>query len=121
MEKIAPLYQRSAILVLPYSGSFAGMPAAMAAANGLPVIGTKKAGIPDHLDKWGLWVEEDNPEQLAERILEVLGNEELRRKVSTGLRRRAAEVLSWDVIAQKTLDIYRAAIAAKTRAKAVQK
>ena len=113
MEKIAPLYQRSMVLLLPYSKSFAGMPAAVAAANELPVICTMKAGIPDHLGNWGLWVEEDNPEQLAQRILEVLGDEQLRKTVAAGLRKRADEALSWDLVAQNTLGVYRAAIAAK--------
>ena len=89
------------------------MPAAVAAANELPVVCTKKAGIPDHLGEWGLWVQEENAEELAQRMLEVLGNAELRQKVSAGLRTRAEQVLSWDVIAGKTLDVYRAAINAR--------
>lgn len=113
MEQIPSLYQKSVFLVLPYSGSFAGMPAAVAAANELPVVCTKKAGIPDHLGEWGLWVQEENAEELAQRMLEVLGNAELRQKVSAGLRTRAEQVLSWDVIAGKTLDVYRAAINAR--------
>lgn len=113
IEEMKQLYQRSLCLVLPYTGSFAGLAAATAAANELPVICTKNAGIPDHLDKWGLWIEEENPRQLAERMLEVITNAQLRNDVSRGLRRRAEEALSWDVIAERTLDVYRAALAAK--------
>jgi glycosyltransferase involved in cell wall biosynthesis len=113
VAEVAPLYQHSVMLVLPYSKSFAGEAAATAAANGLPVVCTKKAGIPDHLGDWGVWVEEDNPEQLAERILELLEDEQRRKKISAGLRKRAEDTLNWDLIAEQTLGVYRAAIAAK--------
>ncbi len=112
MVEMGPLYERSLMLLLPYSRSFAGEPAAIAAANGLPVIGTKKAGIPDHLENWCVWVDENNPEQLADRIVELLEDEQLRKNLAAGLRKRAEEALSWDLIARQTMDIYRAAIAA---------
>jgi glycosyltransferase involved in cell wall biosynthesis len=120
MEQIPPLYQLSMMLVLPYSRSFAGGAAAMAAANELPVICTKKAGIPDHLGDWGLWVEEDDPEELAGRILEVLRNKQLRERFAAGLRKRAEEALNWDLVAQETLNVYRAAIEEKARLRALR-
>ncbi|MGB7849189.1 MAG: glycosyltransferase family 4 protein, partial [Candidatus Acidiferrum sp.] len=97
IQEMTHLYQKSLCLVLPYVGSFAGLPVAIAAANELPIVCTKNAGIPDHIGKWGLWVEEENPQQLAEGILEILGNAQLRMEVSSGLRKQAEEVLSWDV------------------------
>ena len=106
MEEISRQYQRSLLCVLPYTGSFAGLPAAMAAANQLPVVCTKKAGLPDHLGDCAVWVNERNPVQLAERILELLQSDERRRELAERLRARAKNVLSWDVIAERTLDVY---------------
>ena len=106
MEEIARQYQRSLACVLPYTGSFAGLPAAMAAANELPVICTKKAGLPDHLADCAVWVDERHPVQLAERIMELLESEERRRELACKLRARAEQFLSWDVIAERTLNVY---------------
>ena len=106
MEEIARQYQRALVCVLPYTGSFAGLPAAMAAANQLPVICTKKAGLPDHLADCAVWVDEGNPEQLADRIMELLQSDERRRELADKLRTRAESFLSWDVIAERTLNVY---------------
>lgn len=106
MEEIARQYQRSLLCVLPYTGSFAGLPAAMAAANQLPVVGTKKAGLPDHLADSAVWVDERNPVQLAERIMELLESDERRRELGDKLLRRAQDYLSWEVIADRTLNVY---------------
>jgi glycosyltransferase involved in cell wall biosynthesis len=101
------LYQRSQLCVLPWEGSFGGYPASLAAACQLPTIATRKAGLPDHLGEDGIWVDEANPEQLAGRIVELLGNPEERREIGSRLLKRAQEMLSWDVIADRTLEVYR--------------
>jgi glycosyltransferase involved in cell wall biosynthesis len=105
-EDMAQLYQRSQVCVLPYTGSFAGLAVSLAAASKLPVVSTRKAGIPDHLGDSGIWVEENNPEQLAERIMELLSNDNMREEIGARLMKRAQGFLSWDVIADRTLEIY---------------
>ena len=102
--------------MLPYTGSFAGLPAATAAACALPVICTRKAGLPDHLGDTGIWIQEDDSTQLANRIMELLANEGLQCEVGAHLLRRAQRYLSWDVIAERTLHVY--AIAARNKASA---
>lgn len=106
IEDIVREYQTNALLVLPYTGSFAGLPAAIAAANGLPVVCTRKAGIPDHLGECGVWIDEANPKQLAESMAGLLSNEQLRREIGAKLRKRAELFLSWDKIAAQTIGIY---------------
>lgn len=106
MEEMARQYERALLCVLPYTGSFAGLPAAMAAANQLPVVCTKKAGLPDHLADCAVWVDEKNPVQLAERIMELLESDQRRRELADKLRARAEHFLSWDVIAERTLNVY---------------
>jgi glycosyltransferase involved in cell wall biosynthesis len=119
VEDIVRQYQSSLVCVLPYTGSFAGLPASIAAANQLPVVCTRKAGLPDHLGECGVWVDEENPEQLAERITELLGSEQLRREIGARLLKRAEDFLQWDVIAEQTLKVYQES--AKKKAKAQQK
>ncbi len=106
IEEMARQYQRALLCVLPYTGSFAGLSAAIAAANELPVVCTKKAGLPDHLGDCAVWVDEGNPEQLADRIIELLECGERRRELGARLVERAKDFLSWDVIAERTLTVY---------------
>lgn len=108
-EDAMHLYQRSQLCVLPYTGSFAGRAASLAAACQLPVVATKKAGLPDHLAECGIWVDESNPEQLAERVIQLLSNDSWREEIGAKLRKRAQECLSWNVIADRTLQIYQEA------------
>ena len=103
-------YQRSLLCVLPYTGSFAGLPAVNAMANGVPVIGTRLAGLPEHLGDAGIWVEANDAEGLAKTIVDLLNDEVRRRDVAAKGRARAEKLLGWDTIAQKTLDSYEKAI-----------
>jgi len=105
-EETVRLYQRSLLCVLPYTGSFAGFAASLAAACQLPIVCTRKAGLPDHLGDTAVWVDENSPEHLAERIIELLDNEPCRRQLGNQLLKRAETFLRWDVIADQTLKIY---------------
>jgi glycosyltransferase involved in cell wall biosynthesis len=105
-EAIANLYQQSLLCVLPYTGSFAGGAAALASACGLPVVCTRKAGLPDHLGETGIWIEENNAEQLAEKVIELLKDEKLRSAAAARAMQRAQDYLRWDIIAEQTLRIY---------------
>jgi glycosyltransferase involved in cell wall biosynthesis len=48
-----------------------------------------------------------DPPALADAILQLLADEELRSAMGTAARRRAVELFSWDAIARKTLSLYR--------------
>ncbi len=124
-EDVVRLYQESLVCLLPFTGSFAGLAASVAAACQLPVICTRKAGLPDHLGDAGIWVDENNPEQLAARIIELLDSDKLREEVGIRLLKRAQDYLCWDVVADQTLKIYqqageKRAVAARTCAPVLQ-
>jgi glycosyltransferase involved in cell wall biosynthesis len=126
-DQIMDLYARSQVCVLPYTGSFAGQPASFAAASALPVVCTRKAGLPDHLGNTAVYVD-SNPavqiaagqvsetkfHQLAELILELLQSQTLREQTGARLRTRAEQLLGWDTIASQTLEIYQGASAGKS-------
>ena len=115
MQDIAALYRRSQLCVLPYKGSFAGLPVGIAAAQRTPIIATRAAGIPDHIGDLGIWISGDDPEELALRMQEMLNDETLRRDHGARLRAHALTHLSWDVVARDTLTVYRAALANAAR------
>lgn len=108
-EKIVALYRQSQVCVLPYAGSFAGLPAGFAAANRLPVIATRLAGIPGHIGELGIWINGRDPEELAARLQQVLSDERMRAELGVRLRTHALQNLSWKTIADNTADIYRLA------------
>jgi glycosyltransferase involved in cell wall biosynthesis len=113
MEEMYREYQSSMMCVLPFVGSFAGLAASVAAAVELPIIATKNAGIPEHIGDCGIWIENENSEQLADRIEELVGSEGLRRELGKRLRKRAEQHLSWDAVADRTMTIYRQAVSRK--------
>jgi glycosyltransferase involved in cell wall biosynthesis len=115
MNDIVNLYQRSILLTIPFTGSFAGLPASLAAANQLPIICTRKAGLPDHLGDSPVWIEAENSEQLAHEILDLLSKEQRRREVATRQLNRAKSHLRWEVIGEQTVNIYQEAMKRKAR------
>ncbi|MBS1824097.1 MAG: glycosyltransferase family 4 protein [Acidobacteria bacterium] len=112
-EEMAQLYLSSQLCALPYTSGFAGLPAALAAACALPVVCTSKAALTDHLGSDGIWVDTNDPERLADCMMALLADGKLSREIGARLRKRAELFLSWDVIADRTLEIYAKAMARK--------
>ena len=113
LEETIAEYRRSLLCVLPYTGSFAGFPAVNAMANGVPVIATRHAGLPDHLGDAAVWVEDDDAAGLAEAIIALLADLPRRESLAAAGRARAERMYDWDVIARRTLDSYEMASRAK--------
>ena len=101
--------------MLPYTGSFAGYAAGLAMAHGAAVIGTRRAGLPEHMGDAGRVVAENDAGELAEAIVGLLGDEASRRDLAARGRARAEAVLGWDQIAARTLESYRHAIELRSR------
>lgn len=100
-------YATSLFFVLPYKGSSAGTVATHAMACGLPVIGTKMAGLPDHLGELGIYANVGDDKDLEEKMLHLLDHPNIREDMSGLLRKRAEEMYSWKKIAGDTVQIYR--------------
>jgi len=109
LDDTARLYRRSQVCVLPYTGSFAGLPAGIAAANRLPIIATRFAGIPDHIGDLGVRIAGDDPAELAEKLKTLLADEAVQRAQGEQLRAHAERRLGWASVARDTLAVYRAA------------
>jgi glycosyltransferase involved in cell wall biosynthesis len=119
LEAMHREYRHSLACVIPFVGSFAGLPASLAMANDVPVIGTRFAGLPEHLGEAGIYVQENSPAELADAIVRLVEDGEYCAAHAAAGRDRAERLLSWDVIAAGLLDIYRrAAEARKGRAAA---
>jgi glycosyltransferase involved in cell wall biosynthesis len=99
-------YQKSQLCVIPYTKGTAGFQAAIAMANSIPVIATRRAGTQDHLGDTAMYVREHSAIEIADAIEKLLGNESLRRELGDRARKRAIELLDWNVLASKTLHLY---------------
>jgi glycosyltransferase involved in cell wall biosynthesis len=109
-DKAKYFYYASDLVVLPYrefmSQSGAG---AVALAFEKPLIVTDVGGLPELVKDKNFVVEPNNPRELAEKILLVLSDDELLKKLSEDSR-DLAEEYSWDKIAEKTVGLYRCVI-----------
>ena len=106
IDKINEEYQKSMIAVIPYTRGTGGFQTALAMANGLPIIATKRAGVFDHLGENGIYVHENSPKEIAEALEKLVKDATLRKELGERGRERAKQFLSWDVIGKKTRGVY---------------
>jgi glycosyltransferase involved in cell wall biosynthesis len=68
---------------------------------GLPVIATSVGGIPDFLKdrETGLFCEVGNPESIAERIKELIGDPMLKEKLVLNSQKMVREKYDWSLVA----------------------
>ncbi len=99
---------RARCLVLPSLAEAFGMTVLEAMASATPVIATNVGGIPEVLThgRNGLLVPAANANALASSMDRMADDPKLRRKLVEGGIRTSKE-FSWDLAAQKTLEVYR--------------
>lgn len=104
-------YQQADIFVFPsvWNEAF-GMPIVEAMSMRLPVIATRGGAFPELVEdeKTGLLVERENADALAEAILRLLVDDNLRIAMGEAGKHRAFEQFAWDHQAEKLLDQYHA-------------
>jgi glycosyltransferase involved in cell wall biosynthesis len=113
-EELLPYYSMADVFVLPSvvtdDGETEGLGVVLleAMACETPVIGTRVGGIPDIIKdgETGLLVKEKDPEDLAEKVLRLLIDDDLRRTLAFNGRRLIEERFSWEKVAEKFLNLY---------------
>ncbi|GAI31411.1 unnamed protein product [marine sediment metagenome] len=82
-----------------------------AMACGVPVVATKVGGTPEVVKdgKNGFLLEPGRPKLIAENLVHLLQNEKLSKEMGTA-GRKFVEKYDWDVIADRTLQVYHEAI-----------
>ena len=73
-----------------------GLVAAEAGARGIPVVATRRGGLPEIVEhgETGYLVEAEAPPELAERLRELVGHPKQRRKMGRAARNRIGQVFS---------------------------
>ena len=100
--------QTSDCLVLPSYAEGLPMVVLEAMAYGLPVIATRVGAIPEVLTdgQEGFLIEPADVKALADRMLRVAGDPELRRRMGLDARRVAEARFSLDAMVDRIMDIY---------------
>ncbi len=108
----AELLQRCSLVVLPYID--ASQSGVIPTAYGFkkPVVVTDVGAIPEIVDDGitGFIVPPRNTEALADAIVKLLKNEDLRKQMGETAYKKLKTDLSWDNIAEKTIEVYKKAI-----------
>ena len=110
-DLVASLFQRSTLAVLPYT-EMSGMSGVLnvAYAFGKPVVVSDVGGLDEAVEhgKTGLLVPPRDPQALADAIIQLLVDSNLRAAMEEHVKAKAEE-LSWDSVAKKTIAIYKEA------------
>jgi glycosyltransferase involved in cell wall biosynthesis len=109
-EDLRSLYSSCLAFVYPSLYEGFGLPPLEAAACGAAVVASR---IPAHLETLGeeaaLLVAPEDEDGLARAMSDVIGDENLRRRLAVTGRRRAAE-FTWERTARQTLEVYERAL-----------
>lgn len=111
----AELFQRCSVVVLPYIDASQSAVIPLAYAFKKPVVVTDVGAIPEIVDDGitGFIVPPRNPKALADAIVKFLKDEKLRKQMGENAYKKLKRDLAWDKIAEKTIEVYKKAIAAK--------
>lgn len=101
-------YETADILINPSLSEAFGMSLAEGMAMEIPVIGTLAGGMPDVVEdgKTGLLVPANQADKLAEAILYLLQDPDLRQTMGKAGRQRVLRYFSWDQVATSLLRHY---------------
>lgn len=78
--------------------------------NGTPVITTPLGGSSEYLGDAGIYVPPKDPSAIAIAVRSLLEDRKLREDLRKMARQRALQYLSWDAVAEQTIQIYQSAM-----------
>lgn len=110
-EAVAPLFQRSTAVVLPYIESSQSGVAAIAYSLGTPVIASNIGGLGEMVthEEDGLLVAPRDVRGLANAIVRLLSDTQLQEKIQKAALKRCQQDLNWSNIAAQTVEVYQKA------------
>ena len=108
-DKLPEYLSQADIFARPSRSEGLGISFLEAMAMGLPVIAPPVGGIPDFLKdrETGLFVQEEDPADLAEKIKLLLNDESLRNRIAQAGQKLVLENYSWGTIASKMDRIFK--------------
>jgi alpha-1,3-rhamnosyl/mannosyltransferase len=110
-EEMPALYASADAVVYPSLGEGFGVPPLEGMATGTPVVAARAGSLPEVLGDAALLVDPTDARALADGIEAVLSREDVRRRLVDAGRRHARRY-TWERCAERTLQVYRAALEA---------
>ncbi len=104
-SEIVPLYYGAAVFVYPSLAESFGLTLLEAMACGTPIVSSNRTSLPEILGAAGLLVNPEEPTEIANAILRVLGDESLRAGLVQKAARRVDD-FSWEKTAALTRQAY---------------
>jgi len=106
VENLNYFYASSDVFVLSSFNDNFGLVVAEAMACGKPVIVSNRGAPKEVVGDAGLTFEYGCPSDLADKIIMLLENEDLREKLAVKAHKRIVENFTWEKAAEKYLEIY---------------
>jgi len=104
-REVRLLYRLASVFVYPSLCEGFGLPLLEAMASSLPVVASNTSAIPEVAAKAALYFHPEKPEEMADKIVRVLEDEELRKGLVEKGKKRASE-FDWKITASETLEFY---------------
>ncbi len=106
-EKLPALFHWADVFIFPSLYEGFGLSPLEAMACGVPVITSRRSSIPEVVGDAALYLDEPrDPEEIASRVEQLLGDERLARELVTKGRERV-KLFTWEKAARQVLEIYR--------------
>ncbi len=104
-DNLLPLFD---VFVMPSRQEGLGLSVMEAQAQGLAVVASNVGGIPSLIEngKTGVLVSKENPEQLADAIIDLLKDTDKRKRIACAAQAFAIKNFSLDPMVQGTLQVY---------------
>jgi len=113
-EELVSLYQKCQIFIFPSIVETFGNPLLEAMACGAPIACSNTAAMPEIAKDAALYFNPAEPDDIARKIIQLIEDEVLLRSLSKKSLARA-ELFSWEVTAEKTIEVIKSAsISGKT-------
>ncbi len=113
---VAELFQKASVVAVPYLTAATSGILMTAYVFGKPVVATRVGCLPEYVkqEETGLLVDPGNKQQLADAIIRLLSQNDLRHQMGNNAKRWILGELGWMNIAAQTLEVYREAKVFKT-------
>ncbi len=104
-DDVQAFYRSASVFVFPSLCEGFGLPLIEAMASGLPVVASGTSAIPEVAKDAALYFRPEEPEDMAEKIMRALRDEDLRKKLREEGKKRSSE-FQWRTTASETLNFY---------------
>jgi phosphatidylinositol alpha-1,6-mannosyltransferase len=112
-DRLPAVYNCADVFALPSIQEGQGIVLLEAQASAKPVVAFDVGGVNEAVrnGETGLLVKRGSTDMLADAIMKLLSDKALREKMGANGRRFVTENFTWDICAQKMLQVYREALA----------